>query len=112
MPYNGVITKTGLTAKLQVVFDASSKANSKVPSLNDCIHVDPPLTPAILDILLRFRAKKIGLVADTQQAFLNIAVDERHRNYIRFLWINNIYDENPDVIILRLGSFTECHPTE
>ena len=82
----------------------------------------PPLTPAILDILLRFRAKKIGLVADMQQAFLNIAVDERHRDYLRFLWINNIYDEDPDVIILHLARvafgvnvspfFTECHFTE
>ena len=86
LPHHGVIRKTALTTKLHVVFDASSKANSKVPSLNDCIHVDPPLTPAILDILLRFRAKRIGLVADIQQAFLNIAVDERHRDdSLRFL---------------------------
>ena len=103
LPHHGVIRKTALTTKLHVVFDASSKANSKVPSLNDCIHVGPPLTPAILDILLRFRAKKIGLVADIQEAFLNIAVDERHRDYLQFLWINNIYDEDPDVIILHLA---------
>ena len=57
----------------------------------------------MLDILLRFRANKIGLVADIQQAFLNIAVDKRHRDYLWFLWINNIYDEDPDVIILCLA---------
>ena len=103
LPHHGVIRKTALTTKLRVVFDASSKANSKVPSLNDCIYVGPPLTPAILDILLRFRAKKIGLVADIQQAILNISVDERHRDYLRFLWVNNIYDKDPDVIILCLA---------
>ena len=85
------------------MFDALLKANSKVPSLNDCIRVGPPLTPAILDILLRLTAKKIGLATDIQQAFLNITVDERHRDNLRFLWINNIYDEGPDVIILRLA---------
>ena len=80
-----------------MVFNASSKANSKLPSLNDCIHVSPPLIPAILDILL-----KLGLFLIYSKHFKILLL--RHRDYLRFLWINNIYDEDPDVIILRLAS--------
>ena len=32
--------------------------------------------------------------ADIQQAFLQISVNECHRNYLRFLWYNNIFNEN------------------
>ena len=48
----------------------------------------------IEDIPLRFRLGRIAVVANIQQAFLQISVKECHRNYLRFLWYNNIFDEN------------------
>ena len=36
-----------------------------------------PLTASIADILMHFRARKVGLVANIERAFLNIAVDEQ-----------------------------------
>ena len=88
------------TTKVRIVFDASSKVRDK-PSLNDCLHSDPCLLPAIYDILLRFRLGKIGLVSDIEQAFLNIAMAEEHRDLLRFLWYENFDAGYPKVIILQ-----------
>ena len=52
------------------------------------------LLPLIEDILLRFRLGRIAVVANIQQAFLQISVNECHRNYLRFLWYNNTFDGN------------------
>ena len=39
--------------------------------------------------MLRFRFNKIGILADIRQAFLNIAIDNEHVDYLRFLWYDN-----------------------
>ena len=83
-----------------MVFDASAKIEN-YPSLNDCTYAGPPLTPRILDILLRFREHKVRLVADIEKTFLNIAVDENQRNLMRFLWVDNIDSEDPNIEIYR-----------
>ena len=62
--------------------------------MNDILYSGPCLLPLIEDILLRFRLERIAAVADIQQAFLQISVNECHRYYLRFLWYNNIFDEN------------------
>ena len=38
-------------------------------SLNVCLYVGPPMAPAIMDILVRFRGYKIGIAADIEKAF-------------------------------------------
>lgn len=37
LPHHGVVRRDALTTKLRIVFDASSKATSESPSLNDCL---------------------------------------------------------------------------
>lgn len=102
LPHQAVIRKEAVTTKIRVVFDASSKVPNH-PSLNDCTHTGPSLTPAILDILLRFRGHKVGLVADIERAFLNIAVEEKQRNLMRFLWLNDVNAEDPSIVIYRFA---------
>ena len=63
-------------------------------TLNDILYSGPCLLPLIDDILVRFRLRRIAVVADMQQAFLQISVNECHRNYLRFLCYNNIFHEN------------------
>lgn len=46
-------------------------------SLNDCLHVGPPLTPLLFDILIRFREKRTAVVADIEKVFLNVEVDKQ-----------------------------------
>ena len=82
------------------MFDACSKVRDE-SSLNDCLYSGPCLLPAIYDILLRFRLGKIGLVSDIEQAFLNIAMAEEHRDLLRFLWYENFDADDPEVISLR-----------
>ena len=101
LPHQAVIRNDDLTTKLRVVFDASARVKPSCLSLNDCTYTGPPLTAGIADILIRFRAHKMGLVADIEKAFLNIEVDKQQRDLMRFLWIDDINNEDPNIIIYR-----------
>ena len=103
IPHHPVIRKQALSTKLRIVFDTSNRLNSNSPSLNDILYVGPPLTPLILDILLRFRAKRIGLVADVEKAFHQISIDPKDRNCLRFVWIDDVKKKDPDIVIFRFA---------
>ena len=94
LPHHAEIKSGRESTKTRIVFDALAKSDKNEPSLNDILYNGPCLLPLIEDVLLKFRLGRIGVVADMQQAFLQISVNECHRNYLRFLWYNNIFDEN------------------
>ena len=81
------------------MYDASAKSTG--PSLNDCLHAGPSLTPLIFDILLRFRVHPIAIVADIEKAFLNIAIAPKHRDVLRFLWVDDPFSKTPITQLLR-----------
>ena len=97
LPHHPVVKEERETSKVRVVYDASSNS----PSLNECLEKGPCLIPLILDILVRFRAYNVGLVSDIKQAYLNVEVNEEHRNFLRFLWIEDINDPNSQKIVYR-----------
>ena len=99
LPHHAVVRVDKDTTKLRIVYDASAKADGK-PSLNDCLLVGPKFNQKIFDLLVRFRSHPIALTADIEKAFLMIAVEERDRDVLRFLWVNEINDE--DITIRRL----------
>ena len=101
LPHHPVIRKTAETTKLRIVFDESAKVRKDAPSLNDCLHVGPPLAPLMFDVLVRFREHKVVLVREIQKAFLRIEVNREDRNYLRFLWVKNVLAEEPEVEIFR-----------
>ena len=101
LPHQAVLRSRALTTKLRVVFDASAKVKPSCPSLNDCVNTGPPLTAGIADILMRFRAHKVGVVADIQKAVLNREVNEQQRDLMRFLWVDDIDSEDPNIVIYR-----------
>ena len=76
------------TTKLRIVFDASAKTFG--PSLGECWYKSPQLISLIFDILIRFRAHVIALTADIEKVFHQISVDSDERNYLSFLWLDNI----------------------
>ena len=86
-PHRPVTRKDAVTTKVRVVYDASSEINGI--SLNDILLKGPSLTAELFLILLRFRTKKLTLVADIEKAFLNIFVDETERDFLRFLWVKD-----------------------
>ena len=63
----------------------------------------PCLLPCIFDILVRLRLGKIGIVADIKKVFLQIAVDEDERDFLRMIWYKNVFAQNPTVKILRFA---------
>ena len=72
-------------------------------SLNDCLHIGPSLNPYLFDILLRFRVHEVALTADIEKAFLNIKIHPEHRDFLRFLWIDDLDKESPEVMVMRFA---------
>ena len=50
---------------------------------------------------MRFRTRKVGLIADIKQAFLQTEVAPEHRDFLRFMWFDDIFKNHPELISLR-----------
>ena len=101
LPHHAVIRQDKATTKLRVVYDASAK--SEGASLNDCLYTGPKFDQNILDILLRFRTHRVALTADIEKAFLMISMAEKDRDVLRFLWIDDIVRDQPEIVVLRFA---------
>ena len=108
IPDRAVICHESTMTRRRVVFDASSKIRSDTVSLNDCLYVDPLLLPAIVDVLIRFRAWRAGFVADVMQAFHQINVSEEQKNFLRFIWLEDVFYDNPKLLILHFNRILFC----
>ena len=62
-------------------------------SLN-VLNKGPCLNADLHSLLLKFRVHRIVLTADIETAFLQITIDEKHRDYLRFLWYRNLQEES------------------
>ena len=114
LPHHAVLRED---KKTTIVYDASSKtvgsmlnnclysgpsyASSETvgPTLNNCLYSGPSLVSDICDVLIRFQYHRIAIVADIEKAFLMVSVADHDRNVLRFIWINDINSESPQVII-------------
>ena len=103
LPHSAVIRHGAETTKVRVVYDASCKDKVTKTSLNDCMHVGPPLTPHTVNILLRFRMWKVALVGDIAKGLLLIEVDPVDRDVLTFLWVKDVNTETPEIIVLRFN---------
>ena len=97
LPHRPVVREERETTKVRMVFDASSKISE--PSLNDCLFSGPSITEPLFPILLRFRADRIALIAGIEKAFLQISISPKHRDFIRFLWYDDIENINCENIL-------------
>ena len=100
LPHKAVVREDKETTKARVVFDASAKAPER-PCLNDCMHAGPSLLPNLMDILMRFRLNKVGLISDIEKAFLNISVSPDQRDFLRFLWVDSVESPEPKIVTFR-----------
>ena len=101
-PHRAVIREEKSATKVRVVYDLSTK--NKGPSLNECLYKGPGLTPLLFDVLLRFRVSEIAVVADTVQAYLQISVNPVDRDFLRFLWYDDVAAKDPDIVKFRFTS--------
>ena len=92
-----------ITAKMRIVYDTSAKRYG-LPSLNDSLETGPCLIPKIFDIIIRFRSYKYVITSDIKSAFLNIRISEEDRDYLRFLWVDDISKLNPEIIVKRFAA--------
>ena len=99
LPHHGVVHSDKATTKLRVVYDASSKTSG--PSLNECLYKGPKFHQLILDLLIRFRSYRVALIAYVEKAFLMIAVDEKDRDVLRFIWVDDVTKEEPELRVYR-----------
>ena len=65
--------------------------------MNECLYKGPQLTPLVFDILPRFRAQVIALTSDIEKAFHQISVDNDDSDYLRFLWLDSIFSDQPTI---------------
>ncbi|UYV76691.1 hypothetical protein LAZ67_14001775 [Cordylochernes scorpioides] len=80
LPHHPVVKANSNTTKIRPVFDASCKDKGNL-SLNDCLASGPNVIEQIPAILLKFREKAIGVIADIRKAFLQIEVF-RHKRVV------------------------------
>ena len=79
IPHHPVIRREAETKKLRIVYDCSAKEQKYGKSLNDCLHIGPPLQPILYHIFIRFRTYPVAILGDIKQAFLQIKVDPKDR---------------------------------
>ncbi|XP_063364633.1 uncharacterized protein LOC134653232 [Cydia amplana] len=73
----------------RIVYDASMRSMDK-KSLNECLYSGPSMLEDLTALLLKFRTKKIAIVADVEKAFLQVGLQEKDRDVTRFLWAKDI----------------------
>ncbi|GFS84207.1 integrase catalytic domain-containing protein [Trichonephila clavipes] len=86
------IKKEGRVTTTRIVFDAASHQANEL-SLNDCLWPGPNLNPNLLDVLINFRLNRVAISSDIRQAFLQICLADKHKDFVRFLWT----DSNPRI---------------
>ena len=97
---------TPTTRRTRTLSSTSSSNKRKVYNkTSNCVrcifkHLEraPCLLPMLFDILVRFGTYKIVVSRDIEKSFLNIAINKNDRNFLRFLWFDNVNGSNPDVI--------------
>ena len=79
--------------KVRIVFNASARLKGQ-PCLNDILYKGPYLNSELYNLLLQFRVYRIEITGDIEKAYLQISVDEKDRDLLRFLWFKNLFNEH------------------
>ena len=89
IPHHPVITPKKTTTKIRIVYDASAKTRSENPSLNECLYRGPVILENLCGMILRFRLRKVAIIADIEKAFLQVGLQDTERDVTRFLWLKD-----------------------
>ena len=76
--------------KLRIVYDCSAKPNAQVPSLNDCLEMEPALQPQLFGIIVRNGMKVNCITSGVKKAFLQIWIQEEEHSTQRNLWYEDL----------------------
>ena len=90
LPHHLVQSESWGIKKQRVVFEGCAKPHKSKKSLNECLYQGPNLLTNLCGELLRFRLNPIGLVADVEQAYVQLELEPSDRDVTRFLWLKDI----------------------
>ena len=79
IPHKAVVRKEAESTKLCIIYDASAREDNTKPSLNDCLHLGPPLQSQLWDILVKLRFHPVFVTGDLMKAFLQIKIKQEER---------------------------------
>ncbi|XP_046865635.1 uncharacterized protein LOC124459899 [Drosophila willistoni] len=91
LPHHAVLKPESTTTKCRVVFDGSGKDSSGV-SLNERLHIGPPIQRDLFGVCLRFRQHRYVCCLDIEKMFRKIEVAPHHTNYQRIIWRSSTMD--------------------
>lgn len=75
----------------------------QVYDCHDCLYAGPPLSPLIYDILLTFRAHRTAPIGDLEKAFLTVSIHPKDRDYLHFLWVDDITSSHPNLQVYQFA---------
>ena len=90
IPHHAVLKPERNTTKVRIVYDASAKTKKSNLCLNDCLHKGPIILEDLCGLLMRFRTRRFGIIADIEKAFLQVAIQPEERDVTRFFWLKDI----------------------
>ncbi|XP_046868923.1 uncharacterized protein LOC124461446 [Drosophila willistoni] len=91
LPHHAVLKPESTTTKCRVVFDGSGKDSSGV-SINERLHIGPPIQRDLFGVCLRFRQHRYVCCMDIEKMFRKIEVAPHHTNYQRIIWRSSTMD--------------------
>ena len=108
LPHHAV-TNANKPGKIRVVFDAA--ASYRGTSLNSQLLTGPDLLQRIPGVLLRFREQRIGISADIEQMYHQVAAVKDDQPALSFLWRDLDVERPPDVYQMdRIIFGARCSP--
>ena len=101
LPVHVVRNVSSTTTKVRAVFDASAKTTSGV-SLNEMFLVGPTVHPPLVDVLLRFRMHRVGLITDVSKMYRAVELPNADKDLHRFVWRSSPQDNLKDYRMTRV----------
>ena len=85
LPHHHVMS-AAKPGKIRIVFDCA--AQYRGVSLNNQCFQGPDLTNKLINVLLKFRHYRFGIMADIEGMYLQVRIPDKDRNALRFLWFD------------------------
>ncbi|XP_015778215.1 PREDICTED: uncharacterized protein LOC107356088 [Acropora digitifera] len=98
IPHKPLVRESAETTKLCVVYDASARANSGAPSLNECLNPEPPLQNQLWNVLVPACFHPVAIAGDIKQAFLQVRIREEDRDALRFHWLKDLNSQTVEAL--------------
>ena len=100
IPHNFVIKEGSATTPLRIVTNSSYRSYHSGLSLNDITLKGPSSLNNLINILIRFRGYKVGLVADIKKMYHSVLTHDEQKFLRRILWRkvevwNTPFQQNP-----------------